>query len=553
VPADGSAEPRQLTAGPGFDITRLWLPGDSMIAFQRFAVGALRTLAVPLEGGEPLLLGPDLPGNMFVTPSPDGSRWTFTLDQNGQATVWVQEAGGEPRQLTTEGLEEGDVSMWSPDGRYVAYESSGTGTTDIWIADVDTGELRQLTTDVNNDWLPQWSPDGSWIAFYSDRGGQDDIWIVPAAGGQPHRVTSDLASENHLHWASDSSLYFVSTNSDAAIGTLGTADEERVTLATWAGYSIEEPALSPDGRTAVFTSNRSGNLDIWRITLDGGEPEPLIAGPLDDRSPRYSPDGGRIAFVSDRAGSPDVWVAAADSGEAVQFTQWPSLESSPMWSPDGEWIVFASNRDSDQLELWRMPAQGGEASRLTDNLAPTDIDDVEFTFSPDGRSIYYVGHRPDAERDLFRISIDGGDAEPLGANSGIAEGDLSPDGSLYAYASIEGGWGFIDVIPTAGGPPRRLTERTERVFHNTVRWSADGNSLIVGDYDYPGDTYGLVRVTWPDGEWKPVARPPGNSQFAGPSTADGRSLVITTAIRSRVLAADIAPLMRIGARAGSSR
>jgi TolB protein len=552
VPSDGSSEPRQLTSGPASDVTRLWLPEDSAIAFNRVAVGALRTFAVPLEGGEPRVLGPDLAGNMFVTPSPDGSRWTFTLDQNGLTTIWVQQIGGEPRQLTTEGLEEGDVSMWSPDGRHVAFESRRTGTRDIWIADVETGDLRQLTTDVNDDRLPQWSPDGRWIAFESDRGGQDDIWIVPAAGGQPFRVTNDIATEDHVHWASDSTLYFTSMNDDASLGVLAPGSTAPTPLASLAGSFIGEPDLSPDGRTAIFTSDRSGNLDIWRVSLDGGEPEPLITSALDDRTARFSPDGSRIAFISYRTGSPDVWVVPADGGEAMQLTDWPSFESSPAWSPDGESIVFASNRDTDQLELWIIPASGGEARRLTGNLAAFDVDVVDFEFGQDGRTIYYVGLRPTADRDLFRVSIDGG-PEPLGASPSIIPGDLSPDGTHYAYPAIEAGWAFIDVIPTAGGPPRRLTERTERVYQNAVRWSADGTSLLVRDYDYPADTYDLTRVTWPGGDWQPVTQSPGITESPGPSTSDGRILVVTNAIRSRVLSANVASLMRSAATAVSSR
>lgn len=553
VAADGSDEPRQLTSGPAFDMTRLWLPGDSAIAFERIVVGTLRTMAVPLDGGEPYVLGPAMDGNMFITPSPDGSRWTFTLQRSGETTIWVQPAGGEPRQLTREGFEEGDVAMWSPDGRHVTYESRRTGTTDIWVADVDSGELRQLTTDVNNDWLPQWSPDGNWIAFHSDRGGQLDTWIVPSAGGQPLRVTNDPATESALHWASDSSLYFVSTNTDASLGILDADGREPTPLASWSGDADAQPMLSPDGRTVIYTSDRSGTLDVWRVGLDGGEPEPLIAGSLEDRSARFSPDGSRIVFISDRAGSFDVWVAPADSGEAGRLTDWASSEVSASWSPDGDWIVFGSNRDTDQFELWRMPATGGEAIRLTDNLAPVDPADTYFEFSPDGRTIYYVGMLPNDERDLFRIPIEGGEAEPLGASPGVAGGDVSPDGTLLAYPDIEGGWGYIEVIPTAGGTPRRLTEPTERVFHNAVRWSADGRSLLVRAYDYPADTYDLLRVTWPEGEWTPVTRSTGVSELPGPPMADGRTLIVTRAIRSRVLSADVGPLMRSGSATVSSR
>jgi hypothetical protein len=200
----------------------------------------------------------------------------------------------------------------------------------------------------------------------------------------------------------------------------------------------------------------------------------------------------------------------------------------------------------DHSREWR---RGEEADRQSGAF---DVDFVNFEFGQDGRTIYYVGLRPTADRDLFRVSIDGG-PEPLGASPSIIPGDLSPDGTHYAYPAIEAGWAFIDVIPTAGGPPRRLTERTERVYQNAVRWSADGTSLLVRDYDYPADTYDLTRVTWPGGEWQPVTQSPGTTESPGPSTSEGRTLVVTNAIRSRVLSANVAPLMRSAGTAVNSR
>jgi TolB protein len=58
----------------------------------------------------------------------------------------------------------------------------------------------------------------------------------------------------------------------------------------------------------AFTSNRSGNYQIWVIPVEGGEPIKITTHPLKDGMPCWSPDGTRIAFCSHRSGNLDIWI-----------------------------------------------------------------------------------------------------------------------------------------------------------------------------------------------------------------------------------------------------
>ncbi|HEU4880296.1 MAG TPA: hypothetical protein VFT21_12620, partial [Gemmatimonadaceae bacterium] len=68
--------------------------------------------------------------------------------------------------------------------------------------------------------------------------------------------------------------------------------------------SYAEPSLSPDGREIVFTSGG----DIWTVSRSGGDARLLVSHPATDRRPFYSPDGSRLAFTSTRTGNGDVYV-----------------------------------------------------------------------------------------------------------------------------------------------------------------------------------------------------------------------------------------------------
>lgn len=546
VVASTGGEPRQLTSGPGNDAPRGWLPDASAVLVERRGMGDVRTLAVPLDGGPARPAVPLVGGNQFVTVSPDGSKAAFDLHRGGEATIWVQDlAGGDPRQLTTEGLENAipTENMWSPDGRYLAYESRRTGTWDIWIADVASGDLRQLTSDVRNDIWARWSPDGQWIAFLSDRGGQNDLWVTPVAREDARRVTQDLAVESDPQWSPDGhTLYYGRLESETRVRIISPDDGTGRELVGWDGYNATEPVLSPDGRTVLFVSNRSGNDDIWSMPLAGGEPTTFAASPLSDGDPRYSPDGSQVLFTSNRGGSQDLWLMPAAGGAARRLTDWPSFEGNARWSPDGSTIAFLSDRDATTNDLWMLSTAGGQPVRLTHGANIVDVP----SWAPDGQNLYYIGSTSAGNSDLYRIAARGGQPRALGANPHIGSGELSPDGAQYAYASFEGGFAYVDVIPTAGGKPRRLST-AKGVYHFLVKWAPDGSQIVVESYDLPNDTDDLLAVSWPGGVWLQLTATPRLTESPSAFTRDGRELLITSQKTSlRVMSVSVGSLLMGG-------
>ena len=70
----------------------------------------------------------------------------------------------------------------------------------------------------------------------------------------------------------------------------------------------------------------------------------MTTGPFDDREPHWSPDGKSIAFSSDRSGNYDVWILEIASSRLRQITTNPANDYFPTWSPDGREIAFVSSR-----------------------------------------------------------------------------------------------------------------------------------------------------------------------------------------------------------------
>ena len=104
-------------------------------------------------------------------------------------------------------------------------------------------------------------------------------------------------------------------------------------------------SFSHDGEWVVFTSERFGSADIFRVRTDGLGLERLTDHPAFDDQAALSPDGSRLAFVSTRErGSTDIHILDLASGKVRNLTDTPGGDFRPSWSPDGRMLAFSSDR-----------------------------------------------------------------------------------------------------------------------------------------------------------------------------------------------------------------
>ena len=114
-----------------------------------------------------------------------------------------------------------------------------------------------------------------------------------------------------------------------------------------AGEIDYDPVWAPDGQSIVFTSDRNGSADLFRVKPDGSGLERLTENPAYDDQAAFSPDGKRLVFVTTRnGGTSDLWTMELQTRKAKALTSGPGGEFRPAWSPDGTWIAFSSDRGS---------------------------------------------------------------------------------------------------------------------------------------------------------------------------------------------------------------
>jgi Tol biopolymer transport system component len=143
-----------------------------------------------------------------------------------------------------------------------------------------------------------------------------------------------------------------------------------------------DPVWSPDGSSIVFTSDRGGSADLFRVKPDGTGLERLTTNPAYDDQAAFSPDGQRLVFVSTRAGGrATLWIFDVSTRRASQLTKGAGGDFRPAWSPDGHWIAFASDRDN--------PMRFGKGR--WEHLQTADI----FIVRPDGTGLKRIGEHGD--------------------------------------------------------------------------------------------------------------------------------------------------------------
>ena len=124
-------------------------------------------------------------------------------------------------------------------------------------------------------------------------------------------------------------------------------------------YFLSSPALSPDGKTIVFTYEN----DLWKVHASGGTATRITAMEGVETNARFSPDGKWIAFSSSRNGNDDIFVVPAEGGELKQITYHDADDKVESWSWNSKFIYFTSGR-YNLFTTYRVALEGGTPERL---------------------------------------------------------------------------------------------------------------------------------------------------------------------------------------------
>ncbi len=268
----------------------------------------------------------------------------------------------------------------------------------------------------------------------------------------------------------------------------------------------------PVGPVIAFTSERSGNNDVYLMNADGSNVRQLTNHGAKDEDPAPSPNGAQIAFTTYRDGNWEIYVMNADGSNQRNLSRHGGDDYAASWSPNGQQITFYSTRDNVR-QIYVMNADGSNQRRISSPDNGGNTDDWAPVWSPNGSVIAYQGipHRNsggDGTADIFLIDPNGGSKRNLTQGSGADEESpaWSPNGNQILYQSNRNGNYDIWIMNADGSGQRTLTSGPGEDEYPA--WSRDGRFILFqsnrdGDVDLyvmNADGSNIRRVTFGGGE-----------------------------------------------------
>jgi len=324
-------------------------------------------------------------------------------------------------------------------------------------------------------------PGGPRIAFRSNTGHISVIGfdLDPGAIGNTPRVGSFPS------WSPDGARLALSSANDILIMNNDGTFQNQLTV----DGTEFEPAWSPDGTKIAFASGRTGTFQIFTMNIDGTNQVNISNNPLvNDRQPAWSPDGTKIAFQrTPNAINPvgKIWTMNSNGSGQVQVTLGVGTDERPSYSPDGLNIAFSTNRDGN-FEIYRTPAVGGLATRLTTNAAS----DRNPSWAPDNSAIAFGSDR-NAGFKIWAVAPDGTNPTQVhGNNEGGGDQpsftkDVGETIRSFRASPILAGLGFVECI----------ADGTLIAIRDAQPSSLRGTAIVVDILEAPDQTR-IGRFGW---------------------------------------------------------
>jgi Tol biopolymer transport system component/DNA-binding winged helix-turn-helix (wHTH) protein len=448
-----------ITSYPGLEVDPSLSPDGNRLAFawEGESGDNLDIYVRSVDGGTPVALTKHRGAERAPVWSPDGRRIAFLREVGSgrSAVVVVPELpGGPERQLTEIAvirfIDPSLATNWlawlpSSDSVVFADEESPSSGSRIFMCSVEACERWQLTRPgpTFDDIAPALSPSGHQLAFVRRGSGArlGQVFVQDLVGprpvGEPRAVTSEQRTSS-VTWSHDGKSLIYARGDSAQPGLWRVPLEGGEPEPILTNVRASRPSIDRAGKRLVFQLTTT-DMNIWRGpgpandgARSGSAYQALISSTLWDSSPQFSSDGTRITFISFRTGAPEVWIARSDGTDQRPLTtiDGPAV-GTPRWSPTGDEIAFDTTRYGG-YNISVVNVKDGQVRDITNdrstNLRPS--------WSGDGKWIYFSSGRS-GERQLWKApSSGGGEAIPITKQGGF-EAFESPDGKHIYYVRAD--------------------------------------------------------------------------------------------------------------------
>ncbi len=425
-------------------------------------------------------------GGITFSPANDYLYYSAADNQLNSVTSVYQMSrlGGEAKKILS-GIN--SPIGFSADGQRFTFirQNRDQGETALMIVNADSTDEKTIATRKSPDVFsigkrPVWSPDGKTIACIGINAGENflRIFTINLADREVKPLTSEKWSAlQDVIWMPDSDNLLLTAQDDINFGPLqlwttslskgGAAEKITKEFNTYVGLS-----LSADSNS-LLTTQTDGFNNIWIIPNgDSNQAKQILSNKGGGRVDMSWTQDNRIVYTSNASGNPNIFIMNADGSNQTQLTTDTFVKRSPVVSPDGRYIIFVSNQAGTE-QIWRMDINGQNQKQLT------SLHTFRYPqFSPDGKWIIYSTWQ-DKKAFLWKISIDGGESAALKDGTSFAP-NVSPDMKSIAYLerNEQAGQTKIKIISLANGELIKEFDVPQNTQPDSLRWKPDSRAIV---------------------------------------------------------------------------
>lgn len=504
--------------------------------------------------------------------SPDGTEIVFCYKGD---IYKVPAKGGTATQLTTQDSYE-STPLWSPDGKQIAFASDRYGNFDVFVMPASGGNAQRLTTNSAGELPSAFTPDGKYILFSASiqdpatsalfpTSAMTELYKVPTTGGRTEQVSGTPAEAVCFDKSGKQFFYqdrkgfedewrkHHTSSITRDVWMYDTQTGKHTNLTQHDGED-RSPALSPDGQTLYFLSERNGGtFNVYSFPLaqpqsvkevtsfknhpvrflsmsnngilcygyDGeiytqqnaSTPQKIHVEIIRDDQPQLtnldftsgatsgtvSPDGKQIAFIV----RGEVFVTSTDYATTKQITNTAEREAGVSFAPDNRTLAYASERNGNwQLYLAKITRKEDpnfpNATLINEEvlLPSTTVERAYPQFSPDGKELAFIEDRIrlmviNLETKKVRQITDGSTWYSTGGGFDYA---WSPDSKWFTLeftGNKHDPYSDIGLVSAQGNSP--IVNLTNSGYSSgSPRFALDGNAIL-----FTTDRYGMrAHASW---------------------------------------------------------
>ncbi|MEN1704410.1 MAG: DPP IV N-terminal domain-containing protein [Planctomycetota bacterium] len=399
-------------------------------------------------------------GVQYPSISPDGSSIVY----ESEFEIWrLDLPGSEPRRIeidmsfdpkdnlmsVEESENEADGFAASPDGKHVAVDFKG----ELFIvpADKDLGEKIRVTDSEWRDRYAAFSPTGEKLAYISDSSREEEIWVYDLASREHTKITDHESTKQEMAWSPDGDRILWEADKTLFVTDIDSQRTTELIENEEGGFNGFQ--FAADGDHVIYSrSDENLNSEVYLYDIEAEREHNLTQSLFNEFGGELTPDGTHAVFASNRTGEWQIYavsLAALTENPNDPVVKGRKAAEKPKKKDDEDADEAGEADDAPEMTI-DLEGIEDRAMAITEGNGRIR----GFMLSPKGDRLYYQRSDGDNWRGpttLYSVKLDGTDQKEI-AKGGFGNLTMTEDGKTFFFSR----GGNVHHMKASGGKPEMV-------------------------------------------------------------------------------------------------